>query len=392
MPSEQYPFLRYLTYRSQGDLTATGTQSYFFFWARNGIYYSLRALGLRPGVHVLLPAYLCTAAVEPFINFGAEVEFYGIRRDLKPDFKEIESRIGPNTGAVLAVHYFGFPQEISTFRDLCNRHQIALIEDCAHVLCGEFEGRPLGSFGDASVFSWRKFLPLYDGGELRLNRESAALSVPWKKETILFTLKVTKCLLDRTLEQSSGLFARELSRALGFAREMWKRANGKTADQPVLALDSSAPSFDPSLLTHPMSRVSAWLMRRSSVAHITKQRRENFLFLQRALLEVKGIQMLHPELPTNVCPWVFPLVFDSLSNAHLLLRQKGIPAVTWGAVRPPSLDVKQFKDADFLYENLVFLPVHQNLDRKALTQIVAAVAALARHHLSGKSAEFCAVG
>jgi hypothetical protein len=377
MPKEQFPSWRYLNFlphRREDEHGHARDQSYWFFWARNALYYSLHALDVTPGSHVLLPSYLCTAAVEAFTAFGAQVEFYEIGRNCEPDLVEIESKIRPATKAVLAVHYFGFPQRIRAFRDLCDRHRVALIEDCAHVLRTDSEGQVLGSFGDASVFSWRKFLPIYDGAELRFNRRVSPLHVPWKKENISFTLKVTKCLLDRLLENSNGKLASGLSQGLEFSKTIWRRTRGIRVDQPLLAVDSNQASFDPCLLNRRISRLSKWLFNYSDILSIVQQRRDNFLFLQRELRRVSGVRPLHRELPAGVCPWVYPVFFDDFPDAHLVLRGKGIPAVTWGGVRPREPDLQPFADADFLYKNLVFLPVHQNLSHHALEQIVEAAA------------------
>jgi dTDP-4-amino-4,6-dideoxygalactose transaminase len=377
MPKEQSPAWKYLTFlphRRAPEPNLARNHSYLFFWARNALYYSLEALGITPGSHVLLPSYLCTAAVEAFTVFGAEVEFYEIGRDCEPDFGDLESKVRPATKAVLAVHYFGFPQNIRAFRDLCDRHQIALIEDCAHVLRTDSEGQMLGSFGDASVFSWRKFLPLYDGAELRLNRPAKALHIHWKREHLSFTLKVAKCLLDRLLENFNGRLAGMLSQGLEFSKTIWRKATGTRIDQPLLAVDSNQASFDPCLLNCRISRVSKWLFNHSDISAVVQRRRDNFLFLQQELRLARGVRPLHRELPADVCPWVYPVFFDDFPEAHLFLRNKGIPAVTWGGVRPHTSSLQPFPDADFLYDNLVFLPVHQNLTRDALKQIVQAAA------------------
>src|SRR5437867_7872968 len=49
---------------------------YQFFWARNAIYHSLAALGISPGEDVLVPSYICRAAVEPIEAYGARPVFY----------------------------------------------------------------------------------------------------------------------------------------------------------------------------------------------------------------------------------------------------------------------------------------------------------------------------
>jgi hypothetical protein len=57
----------------------------------------------------------------------------------------------------------------------------------------------------------------------------------------------------------------------------------------------------------------------------------------------------------------------------LILRSQGIPATTWGGVIHPSLPLGQFPSARFLYDNLVFLPVHQSLKEKDLQMITTAL-------------------
>src|SRR5580700_2347525 len=116
---------------------APASRHYLFFWARNAIYHSLRALNIHPGEKVLVPAYICAAAVEPIEAYGAKAVFYGIERNCVPDFTDLEARIDGGTRAILAVHYFGFPRGIRRIREICDQHGLSLIEDCAHVLQGE---------------------------------------------------------------------------------------------------------------------------------------------------------------------------------------------------------------------------------------------------------------
>ncbi len=356
---------------------AKTARRYFFFWARNGIYHCLRALGLSPGDRVLAPAYVCAAAVEPLAAYGAEVVFYQIHRDCTPDFSDLEAKSDARTRAVLAVHYFGFPQGIRQFRDLCDRRRMALIEDCAHVLQGESDGRPLGSFGEASVFSWAKFLPVYDGGELILNRWQQELEVDWLRESPLFTLKVAKNLVDQLLRDARRPLFRIPGHGLRASRSAVLRLAGVSEHEAqALAVDGNSDSFDRGMLNFPMSRLSRMILAHSDFTGIAAKRRKNYLYLLEKLSGVRGLRMLFPELPAGVCPWVFPVFFEGLPNAHLPLRQMGIPAVTWGGVRYPGISKDVFPDADFLYENLVFLPIHQGLKEKELEIIVAGVRAV----------------
>ncbi len=348
-----------------------------FFWARNAIFYGLTALGISPGAQVLLPAYLCRAAVEPFEVFGADVKFYPISRGCEPDLADLEARITARTEAILVVHYFGFPQRIDKLRALCDRRRLYLIEDCAHVLQGSFDGRPLGTFGDASVFSWRKFLPIYDGGDLWLRKPFEGSPPAWQKESFPFTLKVAKSLADKTLENSSGILAKCSSWGIESVKSAAKRLRSTSSDTPLFALDSNRATFDSSLVNQKMSRVSRWLRMHSDIPAIVAKRRENFQFLSDHLRGLLRLTLLHADLPDSVCPWIFPIFLNGVPCAHLRLQEQGIPAVNWGGVRPPTVDSLAFPDADFLYDNLIFLPVHQDLTPGNLDAIVSGVRSVA---------------
>lgn len=375
VPKEQFLCLEFLRgfVDSNFSAQANGTRSYEFFWARNALYYALKALGISKGAQVLLPAYLCRAAVEPFEAYGCEVRFYGIGRNCDADLSEVESKITARTEAVLAVHYFGFPQRILEFRTICDRHGVALIEDCAHILPAPLEDQTQGGVGDASIFSWRKFLPVYDGGELRLKRPCEKLPVPWSKETIPFVLKVAKSLLDQSFENSNSSVAKGISAAIETLRDWGKKLRRASVDKPLFALDSNSATFDTSLLNQRMSLISRWIRAHSDISAIMSRRRENYLFLRRRLQSTPGVRLLHHNLPDDVCPWVLPLFFEGVTDGHLLLQEYGIPAVNWAGVRSPAVTRGAFPDADFLYDSLIFLPVHQNLRAHAREAIVEAV-------------------
>src|ERR1700747_3649896 len=83
----------------------SNSSRYLFSQARYAIYHGLKALRLAPGDVVLLPSYLCSAAISPVLACGAEAEFYQINRACQPDFADLQRRIRPETKAVLAVHY-----------------------------------------------------------------------------------------------------------------------------------------------------------------------------------------------------------------------------------------------------------------------------------------------
>ncbi len=345
--------------------------TFYLFWARNALYHGIQILGLAAGDNVLVPAFHCASLVEPFIQRGVSVRFYRIDRGGNPDLADIRAKIDGRTRAVLAIHYFGFAGPVRDLRDLCTHHALFLIEDCAHVLTGRGEGGVLGEFGDISVFSWRKLLPIYDGGQLVVNNSALRPVLTLDQPSVLFRLRVWKNVVDRLIEDAPGGGLHRLSGLArwlsGAARRLFTRRGRPAA---ALAISNYGLHFDPSSVNVPMSGPSFRMVRTVDVDAVITLRREHFRTLLAGVAEIPDVMPLHRELPEGTCPWIFPFVARGRSAFHLRLRARGIPATTWGDVIHEDLAVDEFPEAKFLYESLIFLPVHQSLTAAELQTMI----------------------
>ena len=341
--------------------------TYSFFWARNAIYNGVKALGISAGDTILVPAYHCAVVVEPILSCGASVRFYDIRRDGFLNFDDLYAKIDNQTRAVVAIHYFGFPQPIQKLQKLCRAHDLYLIEDCAHVLRGEAEGSELGTFGDISVFSWRKLLPLYDGGHLILNNPGLRADIALDNHSFFSSLKAVKNIFEKVINDSEIELLKLIQHIFLLPWVLTRRLLAtKGGEQKSLGIGNYGLDFNPVLANLRMTAASKFLLQRLEINNIIESRRRNYLSLLERIKSLPGITPLFPHLPEGVCPWVFPLLIDARDNLHHELRANGIPAVTWGGVIHPSLRVQEFPDADYLYRRLIMLPIHQSIDEPAL--------------------------
>jgi perosamine synthetase len=367
-PVPQHPRVRaadLVRPRRRGDGRAPAM---LFTHARAALYHAVRLLGVQPHERVLVPAYICESAVDAIEAHGAEVTYYAVTREGAPDLADLRARVDRRTRAVLLVHYFGFPQASAALREACDRAGLFLIEDCAHVLRGSVGNVALGAVGDASVFSWRKVLPVPDGGELLLHsRHAASGRVAPPSGGWVSQLRAAKHVLDDVVAEAG---TPGLRRAYGWAERSLRRTRGGVA--PVA--EASRPAF--AVFDRAMSWPSRWLLRHLDVDGIVASRKANRAFLEARLAGLEGVRLLTAPPDADVCPWVFPVMFEHRPNAHLALRAAGIPATTWSGVRPRNLRLGEFPDADDLYERLVHLPVHQGLHRAHLEAMVAAVRSL----------------
>ncbi len=135
---------------------------------------ALTALEIGPGDEVLVPGYTFIASIAAVAHSGAVPVLCEIDDTLTLDVGDLHQRLTPRTKAVLAVHMLGAPCAMDGIEDFCQKHGLALIEDCAQACGASFHGRPVGSIGDAGAFSLNMFKTITagDGGALSCRSET----------------------------------------------------------------------------------------------------------------------------------------------------------------------------------------------------------------------------
>src|SRR3954464_10440608 len=136
-------------------------------YGRMALYFILKAMDLPPGSEIVVPALTFWVVPEMARVAGLKVVFADIDPatfTLSP--AALERAITPNTRAVLPTHLYGMACDMDPILDLARRHDLKVIEDCAHSLGATYKGRMVGTLGDASFFSFQAFKPLntYGGG------------------------------------------------------------------------------------------------------------------------------------------------------------------------------------------------------------------------------------
>jgi dTDP-4-amino-4,6-dideoxygalactose transaminase len=136
-------------------------------YGRMAFYYILKAMSLPPGSEVVVPALTFWVIPEMVRVAGLTPVFADVDPatfNMTPD--AFERAITPRTSAVIPTHLWGLPCDMDEIVDIANRHQIRIIEDCAHALGATYRGRSVGTFGDAAFFSFQTIKPLntYGGG------------------------------------------------------------------------------------------------------------------------------------------------------------------------------------------------------------------------------------
>jgi dTDP-4-amino-4,6-dideoxygalactose transaminase len=121
----------------------------------DAIYITLKALGIGPGDEVITVANTWISTSETISQTGAKPVFIDIDPDYYTiDVSKIEEKITKNTKAIIPVHLFGQPADMDAITELCKQYGLFLIEDCAQAHFAEWDGKKVGTFGNAGTFSF----------------------------------------------------------------------------------------------------------------------------------------------------------------------------------------------------------------------------------------------
>jgi dTDP-4-amino-4,6-dideoxygalactose transaminase len=133
---------------------------------------ALKAIGIRPGDEVIVPAYTWEGTVGPVLLVNAVPVFV----DIDPDTyclnaRLIEKAITPKTKAILPVHLGMRFADMDEILRIAKKHNLKVIEDCAHAHGGMWNGKGAGSMGDLGAFSFQssKLITSGEGGAVITN-------------------------------------------------------------------------------------------------------------------------------------------------------------------------------------------------------------------------------
>jgi dTDP-4-amino-4,6-dideoxygalactose transaminase len=144
------------------------------------LHLSMLALEVQPGDEVITTALTFAATVNAIIHAGATPVLVDIDpATMNLDPAAAAAAVGENTRAILPVHFAGRPCDMDALVRLRDERGLALIEDCAHAIESEYQGRHVGTFGDFGCFSFyvTKNVVTGEGGMVIARRERDAARI-----------------------------------------------------------------------------------------------------------------------------------------------------------------------------------------------------------------------
>ena len=316
----------------------------FTLRGRDAIALAVRHFGLQKHDTVLLPGYLCKITVTPFTHMF-NPDYYDINKDFSINTEVIESILSSRKIKVLyVIHYFGFlHRNIAQLSKLCKKYGVMLWEDHAHSALSDISY----NYADAMIFSFRKILPIPDGGGLWLANFS-----PIKMSGIsAISSNITSMLI----------LAKRTRWAMG------KKFLGVThgmSHYSTASIHDGSKEITPRSISH----MSKCIIRHVDIKSIFDIRRNIFKKWQR-LFSKSRFRPVFSSLPDDICPQSFPIwirnpeeMLSKFWNANIFLRNR------W----PLEEQKKEKCPTAFEISNSIFaLPIYPDLLESDMNRMMA---------------------
>jgi len=139
---------------------------------------ALKAIGVGPGDEVITQCHTFVATVEAIIECGATPVLTDVDYTLNMDPEDLKRKITPRTKAIIPVHMLGVAARMDVITEVAAQHGLLVLEDAAQACGGTYQGRHLGTIGNAGTFSFDhgKILTTGEGGMVVTSDEKLYLN------------------------------------------------------------------------------------------------------------------------------------------------------------------------------------------------------------------------
>jgi dTDP-4-amino-4,6-dideoxygalactose transaminase len=241
-----------------------------------GLQLLYRALELQG--EILLPSFTFVATAHSALWEGLTPVFCEISpTEHTIDPADVEQRVSAKTAAILGVHIWGQPCPIAALQEIASKRRIPLIFDAAHAFTSSYEGRQIGSFGEAEVFSFHatKFLNTFEGGAISTDSDELAHRL--------------------RLMVNFGFSGYDEVSLLG--------TNAKMSEVPAAMGLASLGGLD----------------------QILSRNRDNLMAYRKGLSDVAGVQLLDLDITSNNCQYAVAVVDEEVTG----LSRDSLASLLW---------------------------------------------------------------
>lgn len=261
------------------------------------------------------------------------------------DIDLLKKSISKNTVGVAAMHFNGVPCDIEKIMELANQHNLYVIEDCAIALGAKVGGRPIGSFGNAGVFSFHpvKQMTTGEGGMIALN-----------DQTFYDDLK--------------------LERAFGVDRTFGERKQAGVYDVPLLGFNYRMAEIPAAMGVKQLEKFDI----------LEKMRKHNFEYLKEGFSSLSELSVMGGDISEDRAYYCLIAKVDAEKSERdriaALLKEKGIQTSVYYPHPVPRLfyyadkygyDPQDFKNSEAISDRSIAFSVGAHLNKLDLDQVIS---------------------
>ena len=144
----------------------------FFVNGHLALYCAIKAMDLHG--EIITTPFTFASTTNAIVQAGCKPVFCDIKEDYTIDEDKIEALITDKTVAILGVHVYGNICNVEKIQEIADRHHLKVVYDAAHAFGVEYKGKGIGSYGDASMFSFHatKVFHTIEGGCVTFKEEA----------------------------------------------------------------------------------------------------------------------------------------------------------------------------------------------------------------------------
>lgn len=349
---------------------------------RSSFFAILKTLNLPKESNVLLQAFTCNAAINPVLWANLNPIYIDCNQDdYNIDVEDLKIKITLNSKILMCQHTFGMPANMSEIENFAKGHNLILIEDCAHSLGAEYDGRKVGTFGKASFFSFSrdKIISCVYGGMavtdddeigkklLELQKEFGQPSNLWILQQLLHPILLRYLILPlyNFFDLGKGLLIFSQITHLLSKAVSWQEKRGQRPDYFPRAL----PNALAIMALHQFSKLEKFQTQRRNIANIYFKELQNCGFKLPAEFKNRKSAWLRFTIKHNNA---WEIIYNSWHKQNILL---GDWYTTVIAPFDTKLEEMKYKpgtcpNAERLAKRTLNLPTHINISNCDLKRII----------------------
>lgn len=348
---QRYPIDRKIIFSRYNE-----ERQFFYLNGRVSLLHALRKIGMKAGDVIGVPAYFCESGVEAATANGFKCVFYDISKRAGLSLEKLQELVvTKHVTAILLVHYFGFQQaNTESILDFARDKNLRVIEDYCHSFLSYRSRNHKIARSDAYTFSYRKTLAGINVGALILGDQQG------KSHYRLNSGKGSK--IDLSDNWFSWIERLIIGRGLLNPYGEYIDRIKSMIQHHIEFLQHRKVNIDEVQLS---DNVLGIISNNDYLNLISDQRRQNYLRLSSIFTDAE-FDLLFPVLKKWAVPQTLP-VLDTSQKLLPLLRANGIGAYKWPGDEIPKIvhgNKNLFPNAVSINENIVCVPVHQDLDEQ----------------------------